>query len=188
MTNDFGEKLKSHYSNHIQQAKSRVDSLFLRLWSRDSYHGIFEGLTDDEIEQIREAQEVEKFPQVYVDYLKSMGRKHGGIFTGCSVGFDELLELKKVLYMMQDQHKGPKPKMPANMFVFLGIQDVDFFFFEATPDQDDPPVFYYMDGMDEYHQIAPSLSSWLWEQAFNPTEKVQPIINAFIKKAQGKTD
>jgi hypothetical protein len=141
-----------------------------------------------EIEQLKVVQTVETLPKIYLEFLQTMGRKSGGIFMGCSTSFEELLNLKKILYMMQDQHKGPKPKMPANMFVFLGIQDVDFFFFEATPDQDDPPVFYYMDGMDEYHQIAPSLSSWLWEQAFNPTEKVQPIINAFIKKAQGKTD
>src|SRR5262249_7602915 len=143
----FGDKLKSHYIHHIQQAKSSKETSFFTLWVQSAYHGIFEGLSGAEIEKLRLAQSVDKLPSIYLEFLQVMGRKSGGIFAGCSVSFDELLSLKAELQMIQKYHDVEQPPLPANSFVFLAIQGVDYFFFEATQNQDDPAVYYYCDGL-----------------------------------------
>jgi hypothetical protein len=80
---------------------------------------------------------------------------------------------------MMDENRVENPEIPirpTNAFVFLAIQGVDFFLFEATLEQDNPPVYYYVDATKEYHQITASLSSWFWDEAFDPTKAIQKFL------------
>jgi hypothetical protein len=180
LTNDnFGEKLKIFYIEYIRQFKSRKDVSFSTVYLSHAYHGIFEGMASQEIEQLKLAQEVKTLPRIYVEFLEIMGHKAGGIFVGCSISFEELLILKKALLnmMKENRHSGMTiPTLPDEAFVFLGIQGVDFFFFEANNNDNDPPVFYYMDGAKKYHEVASSLSSWFWKHAFDPTKITQQFL------------
>jgi hypothetical protein len=172
---NFGQKLENYYLSHINETKSRKRGyLFF------AYHGNFEGLNSEEIEQLRVAQAVERLPHIYVEFLQTMGRSSGGIFTGCDLNFETLLELKKILlrFMEVNRQSGMEiPLLPEDAFVFLSIQGVDFFFFRTDSLEDDPAVYYYFDGMKKYYEVTSSLSLWLWEHAFNPTKETEKFLD-----------
>lgn len=185
---DFGQRLKQHYQEHIEKMKAVNDGTFMTLHYKMAYHGNFEGMSDAEIEQVRTAQNVNHLPQVYVDFLRTMGHQAGGIFTGCSVSLRELLILKKALLNMMAQNRGIDlkiPQLPDTAFIFLCIQGVDFFFFDTASGQDDPPVQYYMDSLSQFYPVAETLSSWFWEQAFNPTKLTEKLVEDEMKRLQG---
>ncbi len=177
--NDFGQRLKQHYQEHIGKMKATNDGTFMSLHYKIAYHGNFGGMSDAEIDQVRVAQTVDHLPQIYVDFLRVMGHQAGGIFAGCSVSLGELLILKKALLNMMAQNRGINltiPHLPEGAFVFLCIQGVDFFFFDTASGEDDPPVLYYMDSLSRFYPVAETLSSWLWEQAFNPTKLTEELV------------
>lgn len=173
MSGHFGEALKQHYLEHIRQVKTTGGTSFQARYLSYAYHGRFEGLTASEIDQVARAQGVSPLPRIYVEVLQTMGRSAGGIFVGCDVSFDQLLILKAALLEMMRQNRTAGievPTLPAHAIVFFAIQGTDFFFFEASPSTDDPAVYYYQDGATQYRRVASSLSSWFWEQAFDPTK------------------
>ncbi len=118
-------------------------------------------------------------PLVFRQFLQVMGRGDGNIFVGCDRGIKFLLSAKAGLQeiLKISSRDFETPELPPDAVVFLALQGVEFFFFEATPGLDDPPVWLYMEGEAVFYQVSPTLSAWLWEQAFDPTGVVKPIGN-----------
>lgn len=175
-SDNFGERLKSHYIKHITDIRTQAQASFKTKYLSSIYHGNFEGISELEILEIQRAQSVPKLPTPYSDFLLSMGRSSGGIFIGCAVHFDDLLQIKSQLEnMMSENRQGllDIPFLPDNAFIFMSIQDVDFFFFIANEIEDDPPIYYYADGSKQFIKVCETVSQWFFEQAFDPLSYVK---------------
>ena len=119
----------------------------------------FKGCTQEEIEAVMEAQGVERLPGVFRRYLELMG--HAGmntIYTGSRWRYSSMKSLKRwVIENMEDFD--PSMTLPKDAFVFFEHGGYEFRFFLTDNDNDDPPVFKYIESRGEPQQIADSLSS-----------------------------
>jgi hypothetical protein len=166
LDSDFGDKLLVHY-RQLQQTLTFFTP------------GEFVGLGLQEIKQIANAQGVsmKKLPLAFREYLRVMGASDGNIFRGADRGLQALLTLKTGLReMMQPSAEiYATPKLPKDAVVFLVYQGVQFFWFEAQADNDDPPVMVYVEGETEFLQVAERLSVWLWTQAEDPLAILEDV-------------
>ncbi len=162
----FAEKLVSHYSE-FRLTQPRVMQMD------------FIGLSEQEIQQVAEAQGVTHLPLVFREFLRVMGKQMGGMFIGADVGLRLLLKLKSALIaeMQSEREFHVIPTLPENAIVFLVYQGVEFFWFEALPDVDDPPVMLYIQQESEFLKVADRLSEWLWTQASDPLAIVESSPN-----------
>jgi hypothetical protein len=179
MEDSFGLKLKQRYEAHIVETKAKKDDSFDTMLARAAYHGNFEGMPDDEIEQVKTRQDVQFLPSVYIEFLRVMGRKSGGIFGGCDITLPTLAILKTALFNeLQDSREmgANVPDLPPACFVFLSIQGTDFFYFDTATNADDPEVYYYMGNWDRVYLVADRLSDWFWNQSFNYLDLPQSLI------------
>lgn len=170
----FGEKLREHYRAHIQAARTSTETSFSTTYL---YRDHFEGLSNAEIDNIQQAQSVDFLPLAFRQFLQVMGRGDGNIFVGCDRSLDFLLNAKMGLQEILEisSQDFETPELPTNAVVFLAIQGVEFFFFEATKGVDDPPIWLYLEDEAIFYQVSSTLSAWLWEQAFDPMAVVKPI-------------
>lgn len=166
MHDNFGETLKAHYTEFIEQLPNNNVAGF------EEYKIVllknnrrFEGLTDVEIEDLRAAQSVSRLPAIYIQVLQTMGRSSSGIFMGTENIYGQLKLRKQDLQTSLSYKRAqgmPTPDLPENAFVFSSIKGIYFWYFIV--DEDDPPVYYYYAGSSKFEQKSDLLSEWYFTQ------------------------
>ena len=116
------------------------------------------GCTTEEIEQIRQAQNVERLPEIYRQFLLYMGQGSGRLFASCDYTYGRLQSMKQELeHQIRVNHA---QLLPPEAFVFL-YDTADIYYWFCTNAGDDPPVFYHEDGHSDFVKIAESLTIFL---------------------------
>jgi hypothetical protein len=100
-----------------------------------------------------------KLPAVYRRFLARMGRSAGKFLVGTDFLFHDLPTLRQQAERLLEE-AGPHLTLAARAFVFTAHQGYQFLFFE-TGGGPDPEVFLFVEGEDEFQQVAGSFSSWL---------------------------
>lgn len=115
-----------------EQVRQRVLDLFgIKLLSK------FKGCTDDEIEEVKEFQNIQYIPQAYRDLLQIMGKSG---LSWIAMGEANWDLLKKIKGSFESHMQWRGYKYPADLLVFFAEMDV--YYFVRTRDQhDDPPVY-----------------------------------------------
>jgi hypothetical protein len=125
----------------------------------------FEGCTEKEIQLLMKTQNVERLPQMYVEFMKAMGRSYKSkglrFFVGEDIGYEDALELKEVFAeVLKDENKDWQ--IPENAFVFWTHHAYIFYYF-LIDEGDDPRIFEYIESK-EPRKIADSFSQLLdWQ-------------------------
>lgn len=151
---EFGEALRKHLRAHFA----------------DRMTGEFVGCEDDEIIRVMSEIGIKFLPQIFQQYLGVMGKYDGNILVGGDRGIDNLVLLKRGLrtILKENAEVTVTPLLPKDAVVFLAYQGVEFFWFRAKPQNDDPPVMVYIDEEATFIQVAEHLSHWLWTHIGNP--------------------
>ena len=87
-----------------------------------------------------------QLPKVYKEFLSLMGESAGNYMLGTSVFYDELLSLQEWTYELIEENS--LPPLPPNSFVFWMHQGYQAAYFR-TVEGDDPPVYFFSEGMKE---------------------------------------
>jgi hypothetical protein len=174
MSEHFGEKLKAHYLEYIEHEETKMP------WWRDPAHRVYEGLSEVEIQQVMEVQQIERLPKIYIEVLQTMGKTSGGILGN----FRKLLTVKQSMFSIleHNQRNYNGIAAPTDVFVFDETNGDEFFFFETRSTQNNPqnpPVFYYRSGGKKLHEIAPSLSNWLWEGVIDGGATLEALMDKY---------
>lgn len=121
----------------------------------------FKGCTDEEIQEVMQAQNVKRLPATFVEYLKVMG--HGGIteiLLGDNANYNSMLFLKKN-FIEEVESYSPDFTLPNDVFVFFGHHDYEFAYFLTDNRDDDPPVFRHIIGDEDAQKGAQSFTEYL---------------------------
>ena len=128
------------------------------------------GCTDAQIEEILRAQNVARLPELYIDFLRQMGRG-AGIYLNAHPGnyYPDLLTNRTgTLELMKEAQASVI--LPEDAFVFY-CGDYEFFFFQDWANSADPDYYEYQEGHNVFVH-HPSLlefyrRSMIWiEKAF----------------------
>jgi hypothetical protein len=128
---------------------------------------VFVGLSEAEIENLKVAQGVHFLPKIYLDYLRLMGKDNGGVLFRDG-GVVNKTSAKDSL-SRNISSNNYKIVLPANAFVFYNYIGENFLFFLCS-ENDDPAVFLFYEGFDQFFKMSASLSHWFFEQSLNPLD------------------
>lgn len=95
------------------------------------------GSTDEEIEQLRIAQNVKRLPQAYIDFIKTLGNGGGNMFKGITIEWDRLLDIKSETEGLREEFGFD---LPSDAFVFEARYDYLIYF--HTDNEEDNPICY----------------------------------------------
>lgn len=98
--------------------------------------------TDGEIGELERSAGA--LPASYKAYLLVAGRQPPSAWVGSDCALRHLPGLRKGAEELLRENG--QPPLPASAFVFLMHQGYQFFYFETDGRNDDPPVFYYLEG------------------------------------------
>lgn len=138
MTNSFGSRLYSK----AMELKFPPQAIY----NYDVDYQRIEGCTDDEIRKLMDEQQIERLPQIYLEYLKYFGKRSGDIFTGLYSTFNDILPLKREARSLCAELK---IELPEDAFVFLGQQGHTFWYFLTNNISDNPAVYIIFEMMDD---------------------------------------
>jgi hypothetical protein len=99
--------------------------------------------TEPEVGQLEQASGF-RLPASYKAYLLIAGHEPPSAWVGSDCTLGDLPGLRRGADELLRENG--QPPLPANAFVFLMHQGYQFFYFEADGMNDDPPVFYYLEG------------------------------------------
>jgi len=103
-----------------------------------------EGCTQEEIEELKQLQEVAILPKIYEAFLQVAGRSCGDIFIGYDSTYYSIKKLKVFLLKTIQEDESTRV-LPAESFVFLSKHHYAFWYFSALEDSYDPPVYRYVE-------------------------------------------
>ncbi|MEU9314370.1 SMI1/KNR4 family protein [Streptomyces sp. NPDC048295] len=104
----------------------------------------FAGLTDAELDRVRELWGVHRLPERYGEFLSLMGRGAGGILRGTDAFFPEILDMRRASDEFFSDNLGGM-NLPEGAVVFAMHQGYQVYWMESMTLQD-PPVSLYMEG------------------------------------------
>lgn len=116
----------------------------------------FEGCSQEELNQIKKSQNVERLPKLYEHFMLRFGRNSGGLLSGVEYEyrFPHVLEFRE-LGVAPIKFMNPEYSIKKNQFVFMADYHASFLYFEINS-SDDPQVFtVYEDNSPNYFTIAP---------------------------------
>jgi hypothetical protein len=138
-----------------------MEQLVERLASSAACEGTLEGCSEDEIDEIQDAQRVKRLPRMYREFLLHMGRRSGGLGTylGFEIAYPTICEFKRHSFDLLHQ---------SDIFVMTYIPDGDCAFYFHI-DEDDPIIYWVgYDRRPEFVEFnvletkdCGSLSNWL---------------------------
>ena len=99
-----------------------------------------QGCTQSQIDEIKLLTGVDRFPEVYVQFLRYFGVASGNIFPGTDIHYDSIPELKDAAADVLEEND-INFTLPERAFVFLVHQGYAFMYFMLDEETDDPPVF-----------------------------------------------
>jgi hypothetical protein len=101
------------------------------------------GCTEAEIAGLETSMSL-RLPAAYKAYLLLAGGATPSVLTGSDCTLHRLHSLQAGARELLRENG--QPELPPGAFVFLMHQGYQFFFFVADGKNDDPPVFYYVEG------------------------------------------
>ena len=116
------------------QYSSIIEHLIERLAASPVCEGPLEGCSEDEIDEIREAQNVKRLPRMYKEFLLQMGRHTGGLegYLGFEMTYPAACTFKRLSFNLLRQ---------PDIFVITHIADGDCAFYFHIH-EDDPVVYW----------------------------------------------
>ena len=100
-----------------------------------------------------------KLPQAFTEYLLFMGHGAENMMQGSDFFYRPLFDLQEGVDEIFEQNPG-HPILPKDAIVFFMHAGSRFMFICASQG-DDPPVYFYREGIIQFQQIAPSFSQYL---------------------------
>jgi hypothetical protein len=102
--------------------------------------GKISGCSDDEIKALMKAQGVERLPQTYVEIMQQVGKVHLIVAS-----WDDAVKLKQ--HLIRSLEETPYT-LPQDAFVFKEHQGYLWWFFLTDNEDEDPPVYIYVEEQD----------------------------------------
>ncbi|MDJ0717099.1 MAG: SMI1/KNR4 family protein [Prochloraceae cyanobacterium] len=118
-----------------------------------------QGCSTEEIEIIESKFKL-KLPTAYKDFLKICGYRAGKFYAGTDMFYPDILELRTYAENLLKENEVDF-QLPEEAFVFSMHQGYQFDYFLADNQNDDPPVYYYLEGENLPEKISESFSSFL---------------------------
>lgn len=106
--------------------------------------GDLAGCTPEEIALLEHKFGI-KLPELYCDWLRTMGRDAGHYLQGSDAFYPAILELRDWATELLVENGNPF-SLPDDAFVFLMHQGYQFLYFRTVSQNPDPPVMYYFEG------------------------------------------
>jgi hypothetical protein len=105
------------------------------------------GCSVEEIEQLKTIQGVTNLPQLYIEFLLSMGKKMGKFFTGASMTYWSMqyMNFKKEARLLLAENS-INFDLPENVYIFLIHNGYIFMYFDTSLKDYDPLVYRYIEG------------------------------------------
>lgn len=100
------------------------------------------------------------FPVDYFLFLKEMGLDGGGFLKGSDCFYDRIYDLRSYAEELLEEDNS-NFKLKKEDFVFYSHQGYIFAFFDSS--QENPPIYYYVEGALEPSIKHPSFASFLEE-------------------------
>lgn len=125
------------------------------------------GLEINEINQLEQDFNV-KFPAVYVDFLSKYGKRSGYFLSSYLVAIDKLGNNREsALDASYDEIDNIKVEVKDSYFFFAQWQGYNFFFFDCSRGEDDPPVYILTD-TPEITKYKDSFTDFLKDEGLKP--------------------
>lgn len=127
------------------------------------------GLNIDEITLLEKKFNV-KLPLAYKQFLLSSGRKTGFLLNGYYIEYPLLMDNKEdAIYELNfdDRKKADrKPEIKDSYFFFAQWEGYNFFFFDCSIKEDDPPVFLF--DTEKITKYKDSFTDFLRDEGLKP--------------------
>ena len=127
-----------------------------------------EGCTEEDLETLEDRYDL-ALPEAYKSCMRHIGRYPGTLLAGSEFAYPEM-ELQTKFARETAEEYATNFELPADIFVFCGLQGYAFDCFR-TEMGDDPPVYLFMDfepekdgGGYDLRQQSDSFSEWLFDE------------------------
>jgi len=121
----------------------------------------FKGDSEETVSEV-EADLGVKFPDVYRQFLLTMGKACSPLFTGSDLGSAGTLKLLKEEvqeWFLEDEIESLNP-IPQDAVVILTHQGYTCVFFIPGESDYDPPMYQYTETDKEYQKVSDTFSLW----------------------------
>ncbi|MBZ0319372.1 MAG: SMI1/KNR4 family protein [Anaerolineae bacterium] len=106
------------------------------------------GCTEAEIEILMTNQGVTFLPELYRQFLLTLGKQSGLLFQGTDAQYKYLMGMKEAAVELL-QENGKPFALPADAFVFRMHQGYTFFYFLTGDKNENPPIYRYLEMTDQ---------------------------------------
>lgn len=106
------------------------------------------GCTEAEIETLMTDQGVTFLPELYRQFLLTLGKQSGLLFQGTDAQYKYLMGMKEAAVELLEENGNPFA-LPAEAFVFRMHQGYIFFYFLTTDKNENPPIYRYLEMEDQ---------------------------------------
>ncbi|MBL8196215.1 MAG: SMI1/KNR4 family protein [Blastocatellia bacterium] len=86
-----------------------------------------------------------KLPTMYKSFLLVMGHRAGSFYVGTDMFYNSLFDIQKWARELLVEDGSPFI-LPCDTFILSMHQGYQFTYFRTDEENDDPPVYYYMEG------------------------------------------
>jgi hypothetical protein len=148
------------------------DRLTRQIENIETGHDIV-GLSEQEIESVRAADEVAAFPAYYAEFLRRMGKSAGALWVGTDAFYPTLLEVKSWVVEILAEN-GVSQLMGEDAVAIATHQGYQAYWLESSA-VDDPPAVTYVEGNLELHKRWNSFSELL-------ADELAPVIARWERK------
>ena len=138
------------------------------------------GCTEEEV-CILEQKSSHRLPAVYREFLKSVGWSAGNFLVGTDMFYPEVLSFRGAAERLLKQNNA-NYALSSNAFVFLMHQGYQFLFFHLE-DNDDPPVFHYIEPNKSPVRVSEKFSAWL-DQCIEDEAKLAKVLGRNSRDGQ----
>ncbi len=119
-----------------------------------------QGLSKSEIDQL-ELYAMSPLPEIYKEFLTTMGRRAGAFFQGTDIFFESIINNRVAAVELLEEDRSDF-KLSQNDFIFASHQGYQFMYFHLN-ENDDPPIFYYDEGEKYPYQKWDKFSDFITE-------------------------
>lgn len=106
------------------------------------------GCAEVEIETLMTNQGVTFLPELYRQFLLTLGKQSGLLFQGTDAQYKYLMGMKEAAVELLQENGNPFD-LPADAFVFRMHQGYIFFYFLTADKNEDPPIYRYLEMTDQ---------------------------------------
>lgn len=106
------------------------------------------GCAEAEIETLMANQGVTFLPELYRQFLLTLGKQSGLLFQGTDAQYKYLMGMKEAAVELLQENGNPFA-LPADAYVFRMHQGYTFFYFLTADKHENPPIYRYLEMEDQ---------------------------------------